>query len=140
MHSIGSMCMRFCLTELFVDVNFAGCLNDLHFLDLSTFIWQELTPLSTQATIWPTARGGHGFAALGLSIYMFGGAADDGIVCVELCSFQVCILVKTHVKAGYSVDVPRSPSFDDLYRFNITTGHWESLTHQQRPREWPRPR
>ena len=41
---------------------------------------------------------------------------------------------------GYFFDVPRTPSFDELYLFNTTTGHWKLLNPQQLPREWPKPR
>ncbi len=41
---------------------------------------------------------------------------------------------------GYFFDVPRTPTFDELYLFNTTTGHWKLLNPQQLPREWPKPR
>ncbi len=56
-------------------------MNDLHRFDIATLLWEELTPASTQGITWPVVRGGHGFAALGSRIYLFGGAADDGTCC-----------------------------------------------------------
>ena len=53
-----------------------------------------------------------------------------------LCGYITCFVWS----AGYSFDVPRTPSFDDLYLFNTSTKLWKSLTPQQHSREWPKPR
>ena len=56
-----------------------GCLNDLHRFDVRELSWTELVaPPAAQRGSWPSPRGGFGFAALGSSLYMFGGADDNG--------------------------------------------------------------
>lgn len=129
----------------------AGCLDDLHRFDVATGAWRELSPPSGGGGVWPTARGGHGFAAVGPYLYLFGGAFDNGALCnlkaetqkpfqnsVRVRSMRGCADPSLACRgAGYSFDVPHSPALNDLVRFDTSSGNWTDLTPFPRPNQWP---
>lgn len=50
--------------------------NDLYSFDIAAGNWSELTSRTTGSV--PTARYGHGVAAVGNAIYVFGGCSSNG--------------------------------------------------------------
>jgi hypothetical protein len=42
-----------------------------------------------------------------------------------------------YMGAGYAFDVPHTPAFDGLFRFDTIARNWKSLAPEQRPPTWP---
>ena len=59
-----------------VHFSYAGTLEDLYVLKISTLSWENLT--SVVDGDHPVARAWHGFASLGSKIYVHGGQGKDG--------------------------------------------------------------
>ncbi len=70
--------------------------NDLHRFDSE---WHEILPTAGRA---PLARSGHGFAAVGTSLYVFGGVAGgklSPVVAAVAAALSPCLIVSWHWQA-----------------------------------------